>query len=219
VKKRKKNLTRKGRILRLCAGFAAIIALASTLKLYHFLPIQAIHAMADQQDIEEPRVIDTFYDGTLPITRFALCHLVQGKDALMLCTTGYNPFMGWYDRTWSVVETWNGTGLYAGVQRHQQDDKQVTYFYGRVDAEAVETLSLEVDFTSWDGKQELKHHAKYTLAAEDFFEKDGFLYFCEKLPMEDKPLWEWLAKPRVVCTTADGTVLETDEVDWRGWSS
>ncbi len=215
--KKKRVLSRKHRALRNCGWIAVLLVLTSVLKLYSFLPVQAVRNMSDARDIENPKVVNTFYDGSLPITRFALWHLVQGDNAMMFCATGWHLLMGWYDRTWATVETWDGTGVYAGVYSHAQDEERVTYFYGRVDAESVESLTLDVDWAYWERDREHRGEVQYNLTPEDFFEKDGKQYFCAKLRAEE--MWTWSADTTVTCVTGDGTVLETTEVDWRTWST
>lgn len=217
MSKQKKLLPRKKRALRNCAYLAVILVLASVFQVYRFLPSQAIGLMAEMEDVENPKVIDSFYDGTLPITRFAVHHLVQGDRSMMFCATGWHLLMGWYDRTWATVETWDGTGVYAGVYGHQQDEKSVTYFYGRVDAESVESMTLEVDFTCWDGEEEHVRYVRYEFGPEDFFEKNDTLYICKKLQAEEG--WEWFNEPKVTCVTGDGRTLTAENVSWQSWGS
>lgn len=217
MKKRKKLLSRKKRVLRNCAWLAVILVLASALQIYRFTPGQAIRAIAEIEDVENPKVVHSFYDGSLPITRFAMHHLVQGDNSLMLCATGWHLLMGWYDRAYATVETWDGTNIYAGVYGHKQDENEMTYFYGRVDADSVESMTLEVDFTYWDGDAEQKRYLRYEFGPEDFLEENGALYICKKLQADED--WEWFSDPKVTCITGDGRTLITEDVGWRTWST
>lgn len=217
MKKQKKLRSRKKRALRNCVWLIVILVLASVFRIYQFFPGQAIHFMAEREDVENPKVIHSFYDGSLPITRFAVHHLVQGDNSLMFCGTGWHLLMGWYDRAWAAVETWDGTGVYGGIFEHKQDEKSMTYFYGRVDAESVESMALEVDFTYWDGNDEHVRHMLYEFGPEDFFEEDGALYICKKLQADEG--WEWFSDPTVTCVTGDSRTLITEDIGWRSWST
>lgn len=220
MKGKKKLLSRKKRALRNSAYLMVVLVLASALQIYRFLPVQAVRTIAEMEDVERPKVIRTFYDGSIPITRFALHHLVQGENSLMFCTTGWHLLMGWYDRAYATVETWDGSGVYGGVFGHGQDGESMIYFYGQVDAETVESLTLEVDFTYWNGKEEEEdsvQHLRYEFDAEDFFEENGTLYICKKLQVEEG--WEWFSDPGVTCVTGDGRTLTAKDVSWRSWST
>ena len=59
----------------------------------------------------------------------------------------------------------------------------------KVDADSVESMSLEVDFTYWTGDAEQKRYLRYEFGPEDFFEENGALYICRKLQAEEG--WEW----------------------------
>ena len=219
MKKQKKRLSRKKRALWNCGWLAVILILASVFQIYRFTPGQAIRAMAERQDVENPKVIHSFYDGSLPVTRFAVHHLVQGDDSLMLCATGWHLLTGWYDRAWATKETWDGTGVYGGVFGHKQDEKRMTYFFGRVDAASVESLTLEVEFAYWNEEtgEELLRYMRYGFGPEDFFEENGSLYFCKKLQTEED--WDWFNMPTVTCVTGDGRTLMAKDVGWRSWST
>ena len=215
--KKKRLLPRKKRALRNCAWLAVIVVLASVFQIYRFTPGQAVRLMAEIEDVENPKIVHSFYDGSLPITRFAVHHLVQGDRSLMLCGTGWHLLMGWYDRAWATVETWDDAGVYGGIFGHKQDEKSMTYFYGRVDAESVESMTLEVDFTYWDGNDEHVRYMRYEFGPEDFFEENGALYICRKLQAEEG--WEWFNEPKVTCVTGDGRTLTAKDVGWRSWST
>ena len=220
MKTQKKLLSRKKRALRNCVWLVVILVLASVFRIYQFFPGQAIRFMAEREDVEHPKVIHSFYDGSLPITRFAVHHLVQGDNALMFCGTGWHPLMGWYDRAWATTETWNGTGVYGGVFSHEQDEERMVYFFGRVDAKSVESLTLEMEFTYWNGaeeKEDIVRYLRYEFDSEDFFEEDGALYICKKLQADEG--WEWFSDPTVTCVTGDGRTLITEDIGWRSWST
>ncbi len=178
MKKREKQSSRKRTALRRCAILAAVVVLASAGNLYNFLPIQAVWDMADGNDIEHPRVVRRFYDGTLPVTRFALHYLVEGDHAVMLCVAGYHPLMGWYDRSYAKVETWDGTGLYAEVYGHRQGEAETAYLFGRVDDPAVRHLFLRI---TENVHGENPSTRTVEIPAADIWERDGARYVLTKL--------------------------------------
>ena len=78
-------------------------------------------------------------------------------------------------------------------------------------------MTLEVDFTYWDGKDEHVRYMRYEFGPEDFFEENGALYICRKLQAEEG--WEWFNEPKVTCITGDGRTLTAKDVGWRSWST
>lgn len=216
MKQQKRSLTRKGRTLRMFVWLAVIVVLASALRLYDFLPIQTVRAIAETQDIEDPEVVSTFYDDTLPVTRFALHHLVDGKRAVMLCVTGYDPFMGWYDRSYACAETWSGAGLYGGLYAHTQGGQQTAYLFGKIEDEAVVSLSFE---GKADRESEEADIWRCEIPEADIFEKNGTRYFASKvdasLPGEAAYLYD------TILTGFDkqGKIVKTVEVQVRAWGS
>ena len=211
--KRKKNIGRKGRALRAFGWLLVIAALASALKLYCFLPIQAIRSLADQQDVENPQVVHRFYDGTLPITRVALHYLVDGDRSMMLCVTGYNVFQGWYGRSYVPLETWDDSGLYARLYIHQQDERRVAYLFGKIEDQAIVRLAMEgCSLPEWE-EGGVVYHAD--VAAEDIFEKDGERYFISKLDAADLP--EYLYEGVITGYDRNGTVVKTAEALVHSW--
>ena len=212
--KRKKNLGRKGRALRSLGWLLVIAALASALKLYCFLPIQAIRNMADTQDVENPRVIDCFYDGTLPITRTALHYLVDGDRSMMLCVTGFNVFMGWYDRSFVPVETWDGSGLYARLYIHQQDERRVAYLFGKIEDRSIAHIILN-GFSVPEGAENVSYRGE--IPAEDIFEKDGERYFVTQLDAADLP--EYVYEGFITGYDRNGNAIKTVKALVHSWSS
>ena len=213
--KRKKNLGRKGRALRAFGWLLVIAALASALKLYCFLPVQAIRSISDMQDVENPKIVHRFYDGTLPITRVALHYLVDGDRSMMLCVTGYNVFMGWYGRSYVPVGTWDDSGLYAGLYIHQQDERRVAYLFGKIEDKSVARLALDGFSAPVEGGESASYHAE--IPAEDIFEKDGERYFVSKL--DEAALLEYLYEGIITGYDRNGTVVKTAEALVHSWSS
>ena len=213
--RRKKKLSRKGRALRSLGWLLVIAVLASALKLYCFLPIQAIRSVADQQDVENPQVVHRFYDGTLPITRVALHHLVDGDRCMMLCVTGYNVFMGWYGRSYVPLETWDDSGLYAGLYLHQQDERRVAYLFGKIEDQSIVRLTMEgSSLPEWE-EGCVVYHAE--VAAEDIFEKDGERYFISKLDVADMP--EYLYEGVITGYDRSGNIVKTTETFAHSWNT
>ena len=138
----KKQPTRKKTALRRAALLALILLAASVLDLMNLIPRQSVWDMADTRDIQHPKIIETYYDDSLPAARFALQHLVDGDDAMMLCSTGWNLFMGWYDRDWCKVETWDGAPIHAGIRIHSLGELHTADLFGRIDNGYITSLTL-----------------------------------------------------------------------------
>lgn len=215
MKRMKRNQGRKGRVLRLFARLTVVVLLASVLRLYNFLPIQAIRDMAEMQDVEDPKVVNSFYDNTLPVTRFALHHLVEGKRSMMLCVTGYDLFMGWYDRSYVSVETWDGSGLYAGLYIHQQAEQQVSYLFGKIEDGKIERLSLK-GYSAPQSEAEVVIHT-FDVPETDIFEKDGERYFISKLDDTGQELPHLLYDAFATGFDREGHAVATVEVPVHSW--
>ena len=178
MKRKRKLSTRKRTALRRCGWLVAVVVLASVTGLYRFLPIQAVWVMADLKDIQHPQVVERFYDGSIPVTRFALHYLVDGDDAMMLCTAGYHPLIGWYDRGWCKAETWNGEPLHGGIYTHSQGGEGMAWLFGRVDDGAIQSLTLERTVEPLEGEA---YTEVWSIPREDLLEKNGKRYILMKL--------------------------------------
>ena len=216
-------LTRKQTALRRLALLLAIFLAASALNLVNLLPRQAVEDMADQQDIEHPVVIRRFYDGTLPVTRFALQYLVEGDDAMMLCTTGYHPLGGWYDRDWCRVETWDGAPVHVGLRIHNQGGKRTAYLFGRIDDASVTALTLRFSQHLFpegvDSFQEVPHVLEVPREAV-FRGENGNRYLLAPITLpsagEKYPQFEDF---RILGYDREGKVLADEEVPYQSWST
>ena len=216
MRKQRKMSTRKRTALRRCGWLAAVVVLASVTGLYLFLPIQAVRVMADLKDIQHPRVVERFYDGSIPATRFALHYLVDGDDAMMLCTAGYHPLMGWYDRGWCKAETWDGSALHGGIYTHCQGEREMSWLFGRVDDGTIGNLTLERTVEPLGGTP---YTEAWSIPREDLLEKNGKRYILMKL---DGAEWEkeqesWITW-RLTGRTGGGQIV-TAELARQSWSA
>ena len=217
-------LTRKQTALRRLALLLAIFLAASALNLVNLLPRQAVEDMADQQDIEHPVVIRRFYDGTLPVTRFALQYLVEGDDAMMLCTTGYHPLGGWYDRDWCRVETWDGAPVHVGLRIHNQGGKRTAYLFGRVDNGHIDRFTLTfTEVTEGEGGTiERVPHSMDLPASALFRGGNDRRYLLTSLDfpwVEDAPFAPQFEDFRILGYDREGKVLADEEVPYQSWST
>ena len=224
MKRKRKLSTRKRTALRRCGWLAAVVVLASVTGLYRFLPIQAVRVMADLKDIQHPRVVERFYDGSIPVTRFALHYLVDGDDAMMLCTAGYHPLMGWYDRDWCRVETWDGAPVHAGVISHAQGGKRTAYLFGRVDNGYIDRFTLTfTELTEGEGGTIERVPHSMDLPASALFRGGNdrrYLLTALDFPwVEDAPFAPQFEDFRILGYDHAGDVLADEEVFWRSWSS
>lgn len=216
MKRKRKLSTRKRTVLRRCGWLAAAVVLASVTGLYRFLPIQAVRVMADLKDIQHPQVVERFYDGSIPVTRFALHYLVDGDDAMMLCTAGYHPLIGWYDRGWCKAETWDGGPLYGGIYTHSQGGEGMAWLFGRVDDGTIQSLTLERTVEPLKGEP---YTEVWSIPRGDLFEKNGKRYILMKL---DGAEWEKEQESRItwrLTGRAGGGQIVTAELARQSWSA
>ena len=131
---------------------------------------------------------------------------------MMLCVTGYNVFMGWYGRSYVPVGTWDGSGLYAGLYVHQQDERRVAYLFGKIEDKSIVRLVLD-EFSVPEGAENVSYYAE--IPAEDIFEKDGERYFVSKL--DEAALPEYLYEGVITGYDRNGTVVKTAEALVHSW--
>ena len=187
MRRRVKQRTRKQTAIRRCIFLIAVVLLMSALRIYGILPIQVIWRMADRADVEHPIVVERFYDNTLPVTRFAVHHLVEGDNSVMLGVVGFQIFMGWYDRAYATVETWDENGLYAGIYQHTQDEESVMYLYGRIDKPEIERLSLRIKELSMSDNTEMVRTVEIPM--EGIMEKNKKRYILTKLQLPEENVY------------------------------
>lgn len=199
-----------------CCGAALLTAvLLGVTGIYRFLPSQGVALTADCADIEEPRAVKWFYDPVLPCTRLGPYVLVDGERAMMLCRTDFSLAEGWQSGAWCRVETWDGTGMYAGVYSHSQGETRVTYLFGRVDDPAVRRLELERVAAD---QVESPRTQTQAVMSEAVFEQDGQRYFLLKLEEVSDWPWEW-TRYRVNGWSDDGRLVQSAEAVVQSWSA
>lgn len=214
MKKTKKQLTRKRRALRRSILLVAVIALLTITDLYYFFPMQAVKVMADMKDVEQPVVVKRLYGTELPRNGYTMRYLIDGEQAVMLCTVGYNPFMGWYDGAYSHVEKEKGRTLHAGLETYQKADTVEQYLFGRIDdPEITQLVLLFRVHIDWEQEYDWQ---MVTIPKEDLFEKDGKHYFLSQkdIGFVDGGWWEF----ELHGLNEQGSVIETAEVHWTSWS-
>ena len=206
---------RKRRALHRCAWLVVILVILSVTRLISPLPWMAIRQMADKCDVESPNVVDWFYDGSLPVTRFALHALVDGENSMMLGVTGFHLLMGWYDRTYVAVETWDGSGLYAGVYQHSQQDRTASYLFGRIDDPSIKTLRLAKTIMNEETWEEYRQEVP--LPEQYVMERGGKRYILVKLDALQNDAY--CRGFELTGYDAEGDAVITMEPHWQTWST
>ena len=221
MNKRNKCPDRRRKALRRCALLAAILLFLSVTRLYTPLPGMAIAEAADVCDVENPEVVDWFYDGTLPITRFSLHALVDGERSMMLTAVSFNPLAGgWYYRAFSEAEAWDGSGLYAGVYQHGQDDKAVGYLFGRIDDPEIVTVELTETVQAVLAPESGLHPddevtLPVTLKDVPIFERSGTRYLLTEIELREQSYFT--RGFQLTGYDKDGNAVATIEPHWRYW--
>lgn len=220
----KKLPNRTRRIAKRLVLLLLTLAVVNGLGVYCVTPWRSVEIIADVCDVESPEKITRFYDPTLPIHRFALKYLVDGEDAMMLCTTAFHPFMGWYDRDWCRVETWDGAPVHAGLASHSQGEKRVMYLFGRVDNGYITEFTLEFNklVEGKDGSiQRIPCSVEVPASALFRAENDKrYLLTPMELPEdEDARFYPQFQDFRIIGYDYTGKVLADEEVYWQHWST
>ncbi len=210
----KKYRSRKKKALLRALVLAALIAALTLSNAMNFLPRQALRDIADTQNVTEPEVIRSFYDDKLKVYRSARQYLVEGREGLMLCTVGFDPLMGWYDRDWCTVGTNDGNSIHIGYRGHQQGEAYSGYFFGRLDDEKIASVKLR-----WkDGEEERWYEE--TLSKEAFFRgENGKRYILWESPFQREEATQWLWHLTAYAYDAENDLLAEEEVHWQSWGS
>lgn len=220
----KKLPTRAKRTMKRLAILLVLLAVVNGLGLYCVTPWRSVRIMADICDVEHPEKITRFYDPTLPIHRFALHYLVDGGDALMLCTSAYHPLAGWYDRDYCAVEAWDGAAVHAGLRMHTQGGKRTTYLFGRLDNGYIDSLSIHAAATVWE-KDNTTHYEVtkvFEVPKEAIFrgKNDKRYILC---PVDglvaDASEYVQYRSFRILGYDYSGAVLADEEVNFQSWST
>ena len=210
----KKYRSRKKKALLRALVLAALIAALTLSNAMNFLPRQALRDIADTQNVTEPEVIRSFYDDKLKVYRSARQYLVEGREGLMLCTVGFDPLMGWYDRDWCTVGTNDGNSIHIGYRGHQQGEAYSGYFFGRLDDEKIASVKLR-----WkDGEEERWYEE--TLSKEAFFRgENGKRYILWESPFQREEATQWLWHLTAYAYDEENDLLAEEEVHWQSWGS
>lgn len=220
----KKIYSRPRRIVKRLVILLLTLMVLNGLGLYRVTPWRGVRAIADLCDVEKPEKITRFYDATLPIHRFALKYLVDGENAMMLCTTAFHPLMGWYDRDYCRVETWDGAPIHAGLASHSQGEKEVMYLFGRVDNGYITEFTLEYNklVEGKDGGIQRIPCSVEVPASAIFWGENEKRYFLTpmQLPEDaDARYYPQLQDFRIIGYDHTGKVLADEEVFRQHWST
>lgn len=206
---------RKKKALQRALLIAVLVTMLVLTNAVNFLPGQAMQDIADMQNIAELEVIRGFYDNKLKTYRFARQYLVEGDRAVMLCTVGFSPLMGWYDRDWSTVGTNDGNSLHLAYRGHQQGEAYSGYFFGRLDDEKIASVKLR-----WrDGESEDERWCEETFANDAFFRgENGKRYLLYEAPFGAEDA-RWMQEVTACAYDHAGTLLTEEEVIWYDWGT
>lgn len=174
--RKKRTLNRKRRTARYLLTLAVVVVLSSLTGFYTFTPGRAARDKADEEGIENARVVGRVWGEEELIPGWGrLLYLVEGERAMLLCPVNFSLFGGgWNGGIWCVVETWDGQDLYGGILQSQGSD--VSYVFGRVDDPAIQDVVVIQTFPEYMARM----GNMQTVSESAYFEKDGKRYFLER---------------------------------------
>lgn len=218
MKRRKELPSRKRRALRRCGLLLLALLLAEITGVYELIPARSIRRLADQVGVENPRVVEWFYDPAIPNSRSGLHMLVDGDRAMMLCYTGFSLSGGWDGGVWSTVPTWDGSGLYGGIYIHSQGDTQLGYVFGKLTEPGICRMTLQC--TGRDANGQYQELGEMDIPESAVFSlKDGTAqYFLAPLTEELMEAGRWPNQYLLTGEMEDGATV-TAEISERLWSA
>lgn len=213
--------TRPKRAVRLARRLFTLLVIATLFCGVNLTPRQAVADIADRVDMKGGNTfITAFYDGTLPITRFSRQYLVDGENAILLCAVSPS-IMGWYDRDWCKVETWDGAPVHAGLRMHTQGGKRTAWLFGRVDHGYIDTLSLHADAIVWEDNTHRKVTQTFEVPRDAIFRgKNDRRYILApvEIPYDEEDTIRYRSF-RILGYDYSGAVLADEEVNFQSWST
>ena len=208
--KKKQVLNRKRLALRRLVTAAVLMVLINHFFLLgSIFPRQCIWNLEERKGVRHTSVVAR--DWTPEIHKTHLVYLTENEETTLFGST-YLSLYGWFEGFSVALDCSEEAPLYAGRSYMGRDDRNVWYFFGRVDDPAIETVEISLRSQEWnEAAQAPLYREIRRLVAEDFLEKDGRRYFL----LRDSGEWDsgFGSSPRPVAIGYDGAGGEVARVD------
>ena len=173
------------------------------------LPIQSIWQLEEREGARHTSVVTR--DWAPEVHRAHLVYLTENDDTSLFGST-YLSIYGWMAGFSVALDCTGEAPLYAGRSYMSRDDGKVWYFFGRVDAPAIETVTVSLQSEDWDAEaQTFNRREVRSLTTAELLEKDGRRYFL----LRDGGEWDsdTCSSPRPVVIGYDSAGSEVARVD------
>ena len=174
--KKKQVLNRKRLALRRLVTAAVLMVLINHFFLLgSIFPRQCIWNLEERKGVRHTSVVAR--DWTPEIHKTHLVYLTENEETTLFGST-YLSLYGWFEGFSVALDCSEEAPLYAGRSYMGRDDRNVWYFFGRVDDPAIETVEISLRSQEWnEAAQAPLYREIRCLTAEDFRGKGGRRYF------------------------------------------
>ena len=184
--KKKQVLNRKRLALRRLVTAAVLMVLINHFFLLgSIFPRQCIWNLEERKGVRHTSVVTR--DWAPEIHKTHLVYLTENDDTTLF-GSAYLTVYGWMAGFSVALDCSEEAPLYAGRSYMGRDDRNVWYFFGRVDDPAIETVEISLRSQEWnEAAQAPLYREIRRLATENFLEKDGRRYFL----LRDSGEWDY----------------------------
>lgn len=174
--KRKKLRTRRQTTLKRFFIMAVVMILVNHFMILGLLlPIQAIRKVEERQGTGRTKVVTRVH--VPEIYAAMLLYLTENENTTVLADTHLSLY-GWMPDFGTALDCTSGAPLYAGRVCLYHDGESVSYFFGRVDDPAIETVSVRLfAFEVDEMSRRVPGEEVECLTAPKLYEKEGRRYF------------------------------------------
>ena len=208
--KKKQVLNRKRLALRRLVTAAVLMVLINHFFLLgSIFPRQCIWNLEEREGARHTSVVTR--DWAPEIHKTHLVYLTENDDTTLF-GSAYLTVYGWMAGFSVALDCSEEAPLYAGRSYMGRDDRNVWYFFGRVDDPAIETVEISLRSQEWnEAAQAPLYREIRRLATENFLEKDGRRYFL----LRDSGEWDYdtCSSPWPVAIGYDSAGNEVARVD------
>ena len=194
---------------RIAIAAAAVFCVNFFMHIGLLLPIQAIWQLEEREGARHTSVVAR--DWAPEIHKTHLVYLTENDDTTLF-GSAYLTVCGWMAGFSVALDCSEEAPLYAGRFYMGREDRNIWYFFGRVDDPAIETVEVSLRSEEWSETTRTPFYLEIRrLTAENFLEKDGRRYFL----LRDSGEWDrgFGSSPQPVAIGYDSAGGEVARVD------